>query len=73
MNTPNPLSGRFDDAPSRPKTRPQAIAPINSAPRAAANDDTRSRDDDHAVNPLWMVTVGLGVLFAVMGVFLATS
>ena len=73
MNTPNPRSERFDDAQVRPKTRPQAIAFIDGAARAAANDDTHARDDDHAVNPLWMITVGLGVLFAVMGVFLATS
>jgi hypothetical protein len=34
---------------------------------------TPSPDDDHAVNPLLMITIGLGILFGVMGAFLATG
>jgi hypothetical protein len=73
MSTPIPLSGRLADAQARPKTPPPAIASMASAARAAANDGTHSPDDDHTVNPLWMITIGLGILFAVMGLFLATS
>lgn len=35
-------------------------------PAPAANHDSHDADDEHRVNPLWMITVGLGGFFALM-------
>ena len=41
--------------------------------REAANDDSDSPDVDHSVNPLWMITIALGILIGVMALFVATD
>ncbi|MGH8178025.1 MAG: hypothetical protein ACREV5_17360 [Steroidobacter sp.] len=53
--------------------RPVAAA-LASQMRAtsAANDAAQAADDEHRVNPLWMITVGLGFFFALL-VLLTTS
>jgi hypothetical protein len=73
MNTPTPPSGRLDDALTGSKVHPPAIASMASVARAAANDDTNATDDDHAVNPLWMITIALGILLGTMALLVATS
>lgn len=41
-----------------------ALASQMRAP-SAANDAAQAADDEHRVNPLWMITVALGAFFAV--------
>ena len=53
--------------------QPPTLASVAPDERDAANDDYKRRDVDHAVNPLWMITVGLGLLIGVMALFVATG
>ena len=55
--------------------RPPTIASMASEARVAANDDYEWLDDanDHSVNPLWMITIALGILIGIMALFVATG
>jgi hypothetical protein len=72
MNTPTPSAERLVDALTVSDKHAPAIVSVPGEARAAANDDTHSPDDDRSVNPLWMITVGLGILIGSMAVVVAT-
>ena len=75
MNTLTPSSERVTEAPTDTGIRPPTLASAASDAREAANDDYEWLDDadDHTVNPLWMITIALGILVGVMALFVATD
>jgi len=75
MNTPTPPSGRLADAPTSSEMQPPTIASMATEARTAANDDYEwlDDDDDHTVNPLWMITIALGSLIGIMALVVATG
>jgi hypothetical protein len=75
MNTPTPSSERLAEAPTDTGIQPPTLASVAPDAREAANDDYEWLDDadDHTVNPLWMITIALGILVGVMALFVATG
>ncbi len=75
MNTLTPASERLPERPTDSGIRPPALASVPPDAREAANDDYDWLDDanDHSVNPLWMITISLGILVGVMALFVATG
>ncbi len=73
MNSLTPSSERAVDSATDSGIQPPTLASMPPDERNAANDDDRQPDVDHAVNPLWMITVGLGLLIGVMALFVATG
>lgn len=53
--------------------QPPTIASMATEARTAANDDYEWLDDDHTVNPLWMITIALGSLIGIMALVVATG
>jgi hypothetical protein len=40
---------------------------------AAANDDAVTAVPEHGINPVWMITTALAILFGAMAVLVATN
>jgi hypothetical protein len=75
VNSLTPPSERVAEAPTGSGIQPPTFASVEPDAREAANDDYKrlDDDDDHTVNPLWMITVGLGILIGVMALAVATG
>jgi hypothetical protein len=75
MNPLTPIPERLAEAPAGSGIQPPTLASVAPEAREAANDDYEWLDDadDHTVNPLWMITIALGILVGVMALFVATG
>ncbi len=73
MNSLISYSERDADSATDSGIQPPTLASVAPDERNAANDDGRQPGVDHAVNPLWMITVGLGLLLGVLALFVATG
>lgn len=75
MNAPFPSSSRRlappTDTTSSAVHAPALVAVARGAP--AANADAVTVVSNHAVNPLWMITVGLAIFFGAMAMLVSTS
>ena len=64
---------RLTDTRNASGTYRPAIASMAPDACAASNDDADSPGVDNPVNPLWMITIALGILVGVMALFVATT
>ena len=73
MNAPSPSSRRGVASPMSSAAHAPAIAMLARDTHAAANHDTVTAVPEQAINPLWMITTALAILFGAMAVLVATS
>ena len=77
MNAPSP-SRRPVASPADSAVHAPALVPVSPDAHAAANDDTEpiagteQKGPFGAVNPLWMITAGLALFFAIMAILTST-
>jgi hypothetical protein len=77
MNAPSPSSPRPVASPTNSAVHAPAIV-LLARDACAANDDAVTAVHPQAPNPLWMnplwvITAGLGIFFAAMAILVATS
>jgi hypothetical protein len=75
MNSLTPFPERLAEAPADSGVARPTLSSVAPDAREAANDDYEWLDDanDHTVNPLWMITIALGILVGVMALLVATG
>lgn len=61
------------DSSGTPIVTRTSLVSLSSAARSAANKDTVTAIPQHPVNPLWMITAALAVLFGGMAALLLMS
>ena len=77
MNAPSP-SRRPVASPADSAVHAPALVPVSLEAHTAANGDTEPITDTErrgphsAVNPLWMITAGLALFFALMAVLISS-
>ena len=75
MNTLAPSSERLAEAPTDSGIERPTLSSVAPDAREAANDDYRwqTTPTTITVNPLWMITIALGILVGVMALIVATG
>ena len=72
MNSHSSSPERVAEGTTDPGIQPPTRSFAPPGQRSSANDEDKQLDD-HSVNPLWMITVALGILVGVMALFVATG